>query len=166
MTGVLNTDLQDDVEPTQGARFCNNILRSRSLELEAYAEINDCKLLIVYAPSISAEESTPLLVGCIYHAILPIDAYATPKLLEHGVLIATPLRNRKVVARINNLDIEHTSYIYKDGSILILVTTNSNALEEIIDFTNTIDFNNINYFCVNSFNELPDKIYDVLPSHK
>lgn len=166
MTGVLNTDLQDDVEPTQGARFCNNILRSRSLELEAYAEINDCKLLIVYTPNISAEESSPLLVGCIYYVILPIDAYGAPKLLEHSVLIATPLRNRKVVAYINSLDIEHTSYIYKDGSILILVTTDSNTLEEITDSTTTANFNNINYFCVNSFNELPDKIYDVLPSHK
>ena len=166
MTGVLNTDLQDDVEPTQGARFCNNILRSRSLELEAYAEINDCKLLIVYALTISAEEPSPLLLGCIYYVILPIDAYGALKLLEHSILIATPLRNRKIVAYVNNLDIEHTSYIYKDGSILILVTTNSNTLEEITDFTNATDFNNINYFCINSFNELPDKIYDVLPSRK
>ena len=168
MTEVLNTELKDDVEPTQGAPLCKGIEASRSLEMRAFAEINDCNIIIAYVVVPMDKHNTILVLGCVYRVLLSIEPLSTrrpPHLVEEGILISMKQPNKQLLDIIDRIAIDNVIYVYRDESLIIVVLKDNTPLEQMVNENILTSTNYANYFCINSLSELPSKVYDVLLSH-
>ncbi|BES81332.1 hypothetical protein PABY_08990 [Pyrodictium abyssi] len=168
MTGVLNTELKDDVEPTQGAPLCKDINAFRSLELRAFAELNDCNIIVAYIVVPIDKHSTTLVLGCIYRVLLSIEPLSTsrpPHLVEEGILVAVERSNKQLLDVVDKIAIENVIYVYRDESLVTTVLDVNTPLERIVNENILTSINYISYFCINSLSELPSKVYDVLLGH-